>query len=352
LKTHFVAKARTTMPARILLQNPISNDCPGTGEARMVTIYAGKSMQASSHATTRRYGKDLTRPVAIEVLSQAHPEPPTRPPSPGRVRALEVIRRMRGASHPWLLRCDDGCCYVVKFQNNPQHPRIIANEMLASRLAQLIGLPVPTPAVVVVPPELVEGEPGLVSNAGNCRQRCAPGLHFGSRFPGPPEQTIVVDFLPDMLLRRVDNLAPLFLGGFVFDKWTCNCDGRQAVFFRHIDRTAYAYSGLLIDQGFCFNGSDWNFPDSPIRSLYPRRVVYDSVTGLGSFEPFLSRIESLTLPNIEGCIADIPSEWCFPDPQGLQTLVNRLYARRCRLADLIIDAAASLRPFRNWSESA
>ena len=56
-----------------------------------------------------------------------------------RVRALEFVRRMRGASQPWLVRCEDGESYVVKFQNNPQHARVLANEMLASRLAQLVG---------------------------------------------------------------------------------------------------------------------------------------------------------------------------------------------------------------------
>ena len=48
-----------------------------------------------------------------------------------RVRALEFVRRMRGASQPWLVRCEDGESYVVKFQNNPQHARVLANEMLA-----------------------------------------------------------------------------------------------------------------------------------------------------------------------------------------------------------------------------
>lgn len=35
----------------------------------------------------------------------------------------------------------DGRFYVTKFSNNPQHPRILANEMLASRLGQWLGLP-------------------------------------------------------------------------------------------------------------------------------------------------------------------------------------------------------------------
>jgi hypothetical protein len=159
----------------------------------------------------------------------------------------------------------------------------------------------------------------------------------------------VVDFLPDRLLRRVENLAPVFLGAFVFDKWTCNCDGRQVVFFRSVDDVGRGYSGLLIDQGFCFNGGEWDFPDSPIRSLYPRRLVYDSVTGVESFEPFLSRIESLRPPKIEHCIADIPTEWCWPDAAELKPLVDRLYARRGKVAQLITEARISLRPFRNWA---
>ena len=34
----------------------------------------------------------------------------------------------------------DGNVYVVKFQNNPQHMRMLANEYLASRIAAAAGL--------------------------------------------------------------------------------------------------------------------------------------------------------------------------------------------------------------------
>ena len=39
-----------------------------------------------------------------------------------------------------MIRCSDGNFYVVKFQNNPQHRRVLANEMLATRLADAIDL--------------------------------------------------------------------------------------------------------------------------------------------------------------------------------------------------------------------
>jgi hypothetical protein len=266
-----------------------------------------------------------------------------------RVRAVEFVRRMRGASQPCLLRCEDGASYVVKFRNNPQHARVLANEMLASRLAQLVRLPVAAPAFVEVPRHLISTHPHLAVEAGDRREPFEPGLQFGSRFPGNPAQTLVVDFLPDRLLRRVKNLNAVFLGAFVFDKWTCNCDGRQVIFHRPADDEASDYSPALIDHGFCFNDGDWTFPDSPLRGLYPRRLVYQKVRGLESFEPLLSRIENLAPGEMEDCTRGIPTEWCEPDPGQLLRLVEVLFERRRRLRQAIIDAKnCALNPFPNW----
>jgi hypothetical protein len=57
------------------------------------------------------------------------------------LRALEQIRRMRGGAQSHLMRCDDGYYYVVKFQNNPQHTRVLVNELLGTRLAARLGCP-------------------------------------------------------------------------------------------------------------------------------------------------------------------------------------------------------------------
>ena len=284
--------------------------------------------------------------AALAEAMQGAPQAITHTPV---LRAVEFVRRMRGGSQPHLLRCEDGGNYVVKFRNNPQHVRILANEMLAARLAQCIGLPVATPVFVEVSSNLIAGNPGLEFEIGVHREPCTPGVHFGSRFPGDPNETLVVDFLPDRLLRRVQNLAPVFLGALVFDKWTCNCDGRQMIFYRGADQEGTAYSVALIDQGFCFNDGEWSFPDSPIRSLYPRRLVYESVRGLKSFEPFLTTIENLELPLLEACAGDIPAEWCGDEPNQFARLIERLYERRRRVRQWLVDAKnSSLRPFPNW----
>jgi len=265
------------------------------------------------------------------------------------IRAREFVRRMRGASQPWLVLCEDGASYVVKFQNNPQHARVLANEMLASRLARLVGLPAAAPAFIEVSRDLIGSNPLLAFDIGERREPIWAGLQFGSRFPGIPSQTLVVDFLPDRLLRRVKDLPSVFLGAFAFDKWTCNCDGRQVIFHRPSGDQASPYSVAMIDHGFCFNDGDWTFPDSPLRGLYPRRLVYEKATGLNSFEPFLSRIENLTANELEGCIEGIPKKWCEPDPGQLERLMEVLYARRLTLRQAIIDARnSSLAPFPNW----
>ena len=274
---------------------------------------------------------------------------PDNPKAVTTVRSVEFIRRMRGASQPQLLRAQDGDYYIVKFQNNPQHVRVLSNEMLAARLALLIGLPVPRPVIVEVPSDLIEGNPQLTMEIGVRREPCAPGLHFGSSFPGVPGETLVVEFLPDRLLQKVHNFASAFVGAFVFDKWTCNCDGRQMIFTRAAGEERSIYSAWLIDQGFCFNDGEWNFPDSPIRSIYPRRIVYEKVRGLKSFEPYLSKVENLKEEEIVECLSGIPLEWCGGETEQLGRLAQKLYQRRLQIRQAIVDAKnCSLRPFPNW----
>ena len=51
--------------------------------------------------------------------------------------AVRHVRKMRGGAQAHLLEADDGHWYVVKFRNNPQHRRILVNELLCSSVAGL-----------------------------------------------------------------------------------------------------------------------------------------------------------------------------------------------------------------------
>ncbi len=123
------------------------------------------------------------------------------------VLAVQQIRRMRGGAQGQLMLGADGHVYVVKFQNNPQHMRVLANELLASRLAAAAGLTVPETELVEVSSWLIENTPELEIDLGRTRVRCPPGLQFGSRFVGGLMPGQVVDYLPEEQLAEVKNLG-------------------------------------------------------------------------------------------------------------------------------------------------
>ena len=261
--------------------------------------------------------------------------------------ALEQIRRMRGGAQAHLMRCSDGGYYVVKFRNNPQHTRVLVNELLGTRLAARLGLPTSPVEVIEVRQELIESTEELVIQIGTGRKPCTAGFQFGSRFPGSPAELAAHDFLPDQQLREVENLHD-FLGMLVFDKWACNTNGRQAVFYLEAGRSHY--QAMMIDQGFCFNAGEWTFPDAPLRGLYVRNMVYEAVQGMDSFAPWLERLESrITESVLDELSRDIPPEWYDDGHDAMFALLEQLRRRRKRVPDLIRSAKDTYRnPFPNW----
>ena len=128
-------------------------------------------------------------------------------------------------------RCDDGEFYVVKFRNNPQHRRILVNEWIASSFLEYLEISTPKTAIVNLSAGFLADNPEVHIQLGNRRLAVDPGWHFGSEYPGNPAKLAVYDFMPDVLLGKVVNLAD-FLGVLVFDKWIGNADARQSIFFR------------------------------------------------------------------------------------------------------------------------
>src|SRR5437899_1238502 len=147
------------------------------------------------------------------------------------VNARRLIRKMRGGAQSHLIEADDGRCYVVKFQNNPQHRRILVNEWIAYRFLEYLQIAVPGAAIVRLSPEFLSETPDVHIQLGNTRSPVLPGWHFGSCFPGDPNKVAVYDFVPDALLKQVENISD-FLGILAFDKWTANVDARQSIFLR------------------------------------------------------------------------------------------------------------------------
>jgi hypothetical protein len=249
------------------------------------------------------------------------------------------------------MRCSDDFYYIVKFQNNPQCRRILVNELLAAGLAQRLGLPIPSFAIVDVSERLIDLTSEMYIELPRSRERLNPGLQFGSRLPADPRKGLITDFLKDFQLDRLENRKD-FLGMLVFDKWTCNTDGRQVIFTQYLKSSKYR--AWMIDQGFCFNEGGWNFPDAPKRSLFTSPFVYEQVKGIESFEPWLSRLESEIKLSVLWEVAEtIPPVWYGCDSAALNCLLEKLDARRSKVRMLLEEVHRLYdSPFPNWPRQA
>lgn len=263
------------------------------------------------------------------------------------ISAVQHIRRLRGGSQSHLFRASDGAHWVTKFVNNPQHVRVLANEMLATSLGQLLGLPVPRVERIEVSEWLIEHTADLRIELGDLSTLCKTGTHFASLYVQDPSDGPVWDYLPENLLEDVRNVGD-FARVLVLDRWTCNVDGRQAVFTRKGKRGG-KYAATFIDQGYCFNAGEWSFPDSPLRGVYARNCVYKHVTGWNAFEPALTLAEQMDVDEIWRIASNIPPEWYEFDTDGLNRLVETLHRRRSIIRDLITQFRTSSRsPFPSW----
>ena len=264
------------------------------------------------------------------------------------IDAVQHVRRMRGGAQSHLMRARDGEFYVVKFQNNPQHLRVLANEMLATRLAKYVGLPVPRTEIIQVNEWLVQNTPDLRIETAGHSVPCKPGLQLGVRYVCDPLEGQVFDYLPESMFARVIN-GKTFAGMLAIDKWLGNANGRQAVFWKMPSDRKYKVA--FVDQGYCFNAGEWTFPDLALHGVYYRNYVYLHVTGWHSLEPWLGRIEKCRPEVIEEIAGNIPPEWYGGDWDALRSLVQAIIARRMKVRDLIAAFRDSSRnPFPAWGQ--
>ena len=262
------------------------------------------------------------------------------------ISAVQHLRALRGGSQAHLLRASDGNCYVTKFQNNPQHIRVLANEMLATKIGLALALPMPRVEVIEVGDWLIEHTEELRIQFAGKVVPCRSGEQLGLIYVSGAGLTL--DNLPAESLNELCNIAD-FARVLVLDKWTSNADGRQAIF--HRKGRSPRYNAAFIDQGYCFNAGEWTFPDFPLRGVFANNCVYQGVNGWEAFEPALTRAEEMDAEAIWRCASDIPEEWYEGDRSGLHRLVESLCNRRRLIRRFITLFRESARqPFPHWRD--
>jgi hypothetical protein len=274
------------------------------------------------------------------------------------IQARRLIRKLRGGAQSHLIEAGDGSFWVVKFLQNPQHRRILVNELVSSVFLQFLQISQPETAIVEVTREFLDENPEVHIQLGTRKVPIEPGWHFGSRFPGDPAVTAVYDFIPDALLHKVENLSH-FLGILVFDKWMGNADARQSIFFRAAVRGWSAaaapkprragFVAQMMDHGFVLNGPQWSFVDSPMLGLYFRTSVYEKVRSLDDFQPWLDQVTHFPEEVMDSAYKRVPGAWVAGEEAEFEALFEKLLARRKRVGHLLEDCREGrINPFANW----
>jgi hypothetical protein len=137
----------------------------------------------------------------------------------------------------------------------------------------------------------------------------------------------------------------------VLDKWTGNANGRQAAFWKKLRERKYTAS--FIDQGYCFNAGEWTFPDYPLRGVYARNEVYETVRGGNRLNRGCRGSRRWKRMWCGAWRDEIPPEWYGGEWEELEKLARALIARRGTVRELIEAFRISpRRPFPEWREQA
>lgn len=210
-----------------------------------------------------------------------------------------------------LILFDNGCLYVVKFKGNLQGFRVLINELIASRLGRLLGVPVGEFTEVRVPQPFINFEPDMD------KYPFIGGLQFGSLYY---ENAVACPF--GTMLEEINKNNPLdFALMIVFDHLINNWDRSS-----HGDNVLYikdnnSASLVLIDHGHAFGGPDWTIeslkkwmlPVEPLYGNFYRRIAPYITKGV-FLEP-LERIEKLQRAELESIMVDVPLEWRLSEPE-------------------------------------
>lgn len=252
------------------------------------------------------------------------------------VSAIRAINKIpNGCTKPYYISCSDGNQYAVKFKENPEGPRVLANEYVCAKIAEILELPLSSPSFIEVDKNFISTYGKQIEeHVGNI---ITPGLHFGTKKIKRTFQiydstmlreAVNVDCIPDIIL---------------FDHLICNKDresnGGNILF------DASNMSIVIIDHTHAFDlGPIWTANDLRQRigqpfdifdmSGYTYKKLTPYVNGHNPFKNILKKLERLSSELLLDIILNIPDEWGVTLDEKYvlhEYLVDRLH----RLKDIL-----------------
>ncbi len=231
-----------------------------------------------------------------------------------------IVPLREGGSLPGLMEADDLGTYAVKYRGAGQGLKALIAEVIAGRLAQLLGLPTPRLVGAVLPAELAPGEPDEEVQA---LLRASTGLNLG------------VDYLPgalDVNPRRPDPDRSFTGRVLWFDAVIGNADRS----WRNPNLLVWHRQTYLIDHGASLTfHHNWATADNYVARPYDAadHALMGSRPDVAAADDALAGRADVSL--VTDAVAAVPQEWLAADT----SFASPAEARQ-RYVDLICERVA------------
>lgn len=240
-----------------------------------------------------------------------------------------------GVTKPYYITCDDGYQYVVKFKENPEGKRVLINEYICAKIAEILDLPLAIPSIIEVDDSFVNDYGKEISEHVECK--ISIGLHFGTRKIKKVFQIFNSQMLESAL--NIECIPEILL----FDQLVCNKDrdnnGGNLLF----DATNMKI--IMIDHTHVFDvGPSWTANDLEQRigepfqifdaNGYVYRKLIPFVKGNNPFNKFMSKLTRLNPTVLWHIINSVPEEWQITDHEK-NVLKEYLFDRLNRIEEVL-----------------
>lgn len=251
-----------------------------------------------------------------------------------RVKTERFIRQLdTKGSVPCIFECSDGGTYYVKhIGNNRLH---VINELLGTKLLELLGLPTPEVALIEIVPDVIEGM---------CFKGKTPeGLGFGSKkLEGLTRGLENFDLITESEILKFP-VRQALIGIVLFDLWVYNIDRTPCnanVLLQEIAPDNLRF--VAIDHALLFDDHPYDasrlerrisdpltFEDTLIG--HPQfSEIYDAAGLFASVEvaEYLERIEGITEQELYLAVNQVPVEWGLSESEKESIIKNFLLPRK------------------------